>query len=356
MEYQFLKIKYMSGTGNSFRAAAWMKEAAERIKIGAELEQICSGQVKSKNEIQNNSLLGMVFPTYGFTAPWYVLLNTLLLPYGKGRHAYVVATRGALMIESSLFRGFEGSAAYLTAFLLMIKGYKIRGVMGLDMPANMISVHSGLSIEDAKIIIGQAREKADDFMNRILNGEKALYGGFDFLLGLMLLPLSLIYLLFVRFFLAKLFFASDQCTGCGMCAKSCPKKAIIMIGRKNPRPYWKLTCESCMRCMGYCPNRAIEASHLFAGILIFIIAARLPYHFLDDLLALLKVDMGDSFFTTPFEYLGYLLTLSFAYLLFSYFTRIPIINKIFANTTFTRYYRRYHEPDTQLKDISEHVE
>jgi len=169
---------------------------------------------------------------------------------------------------------------------------------------------------------------------------------------LILLPLSLIYLLFVRFFLAKLFFASDQCTGCGLCARSCPKKAIKMIGRKKPRPYWKFTCESCMRCMGYCPNRAIEASHLFAGILIILITTQLPYHFLNDLIVLLKLDMGYHVFNTIIEYLCYLFTLSFAYLLFSYLIRISIINKLFANITYTHYYRRYHEPDTELRDLS----
>jgi len=351
MEYQFLKIKYMTGTGNSFRTAAWMKEFAERKNISAELEQICSHQVKINSKNQKNSLMGIVFPTYGFTAPWFVLRDTLLLPFGKGRHAFVVATKGALMIDAAPFHGFEGSAAYLTAFLLMIKGYKIRGVMGLDMPANMLSVHSGLTIEDSRMIIDQAREKADGFMERILKGEKAPLEGSNLLFGLILLPLSIIYLLFVRFFLAKLFFASDQCTGCGICAKSCPKNAIRMIGRERPRPYWKLTCESCMRCMGYCPNSAVEASHLFAGVLIAILAARLPYHFLGFLLDILKLDISYPIFNTIIEYLCYLFTLSFIYFIFSYFNRIPLINKLFTNTTLTHSYRRYHEPDTELKDI-----
>jgi hypothetical protein len=27
------------------------------------------------------------------------------------------------------------------------------------------------------------------------------------------------------------------------------------------RPYWKLSCESCMRCLNHCPKKAIEAAH-----------------------------------------------------------------------------------------------
>jgi len=38
MHYRFLKIKFMSGTGNSYRAAVWMKEIAQRKGLESELE------------------------------------------------------------------------------------------------------------------------------------------------------------------------------------------------------------------------------------------------------------------------------------------------------------------------------
>lgn len=158
MDYRLMKIKYMSGTENSYRAASWMIESAREKGISAEIAQISTYCRRTAATNKEGTLLGFVFPTYGFTAPWTVIRHALQQPFGKGRHAFVVATKGALMIDSVPIRGFEGSAAYMIALLLMIKGHRIRGVMGLDMPANMINVHSGLTEEDSRIIISQARD------------------------------------------------------------------------------------------------------------------------------------------------------------------------------------------------------
>ena len=40
-----------------------------------------------------------------------------------------------------------------------------------------------------------------------------------------------------------------------------------------------------------------------------------------------------------------------AYALFWLVTRIPAVNAVFAYTTLTRAYRRYHEPDTGEKEM-----
>lgn len=351
MKHNLLKIKYMSGTGNSYRAAIWMKEAAKEKGINSELEQITNHHEKTEAGKMLKALLGFVFPTYGFTAPWRVIWHVLTLPWGKGQYAFVVATKGALMIDSVPFRGFEGSAAYLIALLLLLRGYRIQGVMGLDMPANMINIHNGLSVADSRIIIDQARDKEVAFIDRILDGRKVFWGIPDLLLGLAVFPLSLIYMVFIRFFLPKLFFASDNCSGCGLCSKSCPQKAIKMVGHKKSRPYWKFTCECCMRCMGYCPNRAIESSHLFAAVLILLLAIPIPSRIYNTLSNLFEIPMNYSITYMIINYLCYLLIISIAYYLFFNLVKIRWINKLFSYLTLTHFYRRYHEPDTELKDI-----
>ncbi|BCN32712.1 EFR1 family ferrodoxin [Anaeromicropila herbilytica] len=47
---------------------------------------------------------------------------------------------------------------------------------------------------------------------------------------------------------------SKQCTGCGACAKKCPRKNIIMQGGK---PRFGRKCLFCMRCINICPKNAI---------------------------------------------------------------------------------------------------
>jgi len=54
---------------------------------------------------------------------------------------------------------------------------------------------------------------------------------------------------------AKDFYATDQCIGCGKCARLCPLNNITIRDRK---PVWGDQCSHCMACIGNCPTRGIE--------------------------------------------------------------------------------------------------
>ena len=195
--------------------------------------------------------------------------------------------------------------------------------------------------------------KVGVFVQKILEGERVFKGILPLLFGLMLSPISLGYLVIGRFFLSRLFFASGSCNGCGLCAKSCPVKAIKMVGRNNPRPYWTFSCESCMRCMGYCPNKAVEASHSFAIVLYFITTLPVSFYILDGLTNIITLQHYTFLIKTLIDYIYILVSLLIAYLILSWLIKIPLFNKLCTYTTLTRFYRRYHEPDTLLKDIVE---
>lgn len=53
----------------------------------------------------------------------------------------------------------------------------------------------------------------------------------------------------------KKFYATDDCTGCGYCAKNCPCQAIRM---ENNRPVWKENCSFCLKCIHSCPKQALQ--------------------------------------------------------------------------------------------------
>lgn len=354
MPYQSVTIYFMSGTGNSFRAATWIEEAAREQGADAQVIPIDSGKPAEEIGEGESHLVGLVMPTHGFTTPWQMLRFALRLPRRKGTHALVLPTRAGTKFGPVFLPGLEGTAGYLPALILALKGYRVRGVQGLDMPSNWTALHPGFSRESAEAIITRSRPKVMHWASTILSGKPHFGGMIGLLLGLALLPISLGYLLAGRFFLGRLFFASYRCDGCGVCARNCPAGAIRMLGKKEPRPYWTHRCENCMRCMNYCPKNAIEAGHSWAVILYYVttvpvsdyifnwLGSRIPW-----LASIKRAGLG-----MLLQYGYMLLAISVAYFLFTRAIQVPAINRLFAFTTLTHYYRRYHEPETKLKDMA----
>jgi Pyruvate/2-oxoacid:ferredoxin oxidoreductase delta subunit len=353
MTYREATFYFYTGTGNSYRVAVWMADAIHDAGIAATVQPIESAHPAEKIGQGETALLGLVMPTHGFTAPWAMLSFALRLPRRRHTHAVVIATRAGVRIGSTYFPGFEGTATLLVASILALKGYRIRSMAGIDMPSNWISVHPGLSPDSVAGITARARTRVAHLIAAILSGERRFSSWIVFLLGLLVLPISLAYLLIGRFFLVKLFFASDRCNGCGLCAQHCPNGAIEMRGSgRDSRPYWTFRCESCMRCMAYCPMRAVEASHLL-GVGAYLLAGIIPT---TALLAWLAVRVPVLVFLswTPdwvLESVNAIIAIGLAYPVFHLLLRIRWVHRFFTRATLTYYYRRYREPETTLKDL-----
>ena len=126
-----------------------------------------------------------------------------------------------------------------------------------------------------------------------------------------------------------------------------------MLGRQNRRPYWTYSCESCMRCMNACPVRAVEASHPFA-VLSYFIATIPAWIMLINWMtkqwpALAAMD--NFAVRAVLKYCYILASTALAYGIFIMLARVPLLARLFAITTPTYYYRRYHAPDTNLADL-----
>jgi NAD-dependent dihydropyrimidine dehydrogenase PreA subunit len=164
---------------------------------------------------------------------------------------------------------------------------------------------------------------------------------------LLLAPIALMYFVYGRFWLAKLFFASSACDGCGLCAEKCPTASIRMRGG---RPFWKFSCESCMRCLNVCPRKAVQVSHLLAA-LIGVGGSLLPLALLSRI-----IDPGlPAALREPVNFaVNWLIYIGFIFLasgLVHLLLRARPFNALFTYTSLTRYWRHYIAPGVGAKDF-----
>jgi Pyruvate/2-oxoacid:ferredoxin oxidoreductase delta subunit len=332
-----------SGTGNTRHVAERIAETARTL--GAE------GCVRTPTSTARAyppkpTLLGLLAPTHGFTAPWPILKAALTLPNVRGSDAFVLVTRGGTKIAGRIMPGFEGTAAYLPAALLALRGARIRGVGAIDMPLNWTVIVPPADLASVTAIVERGDAQVDEFSRRVLKGEAVYMGLAQLFLGVLILPLSLGYVLIARLILAKIFFADERCIACGLCEKNCPQGAVKLHG-KGRHPYWTYLCQNCMRCMSDCPTSAIQGGQawlLFYGWLISLPVAKVAAHAVSRALGL-----SNNLTTSAVGFLfgvGWIaVAVWFAYGLLWLGLFVPGLRFLLSRATFTRLYRRYPGPE-----------
>lgn len=357
IQYKTVSFYFMSGTGNSYRVACWMKEYSEKQGLTTTLLPMDKAFPDRQIEDSKETLIGFFMPTHGFTAPWSVIKFALKMPHVKHARAICVATQGRLKFGRVFIPGLSATATFIIALILAIKGYRVRGVHSINMPSNWMALHSGQKLRSVQSIINKARQPSVKFIRHILSGKRHWLTGLnivEFLLGIFFIPISLAYLLYGKIFLAKVFYTNSRCNGCGLCSDYCPNHAIKMVGKKSSFPYWTYHCESCMRCMAYCPEQAIEV-HQSWGVLVLYLSSFSIFYTLAKILTAWMPGfplLHGVLLKRIFHYIFYLTVIGFSYLILFRVTKFPVINKLFSITTLTTIYRRYKEPGTRISDLS----
>jgi ferredoxin len=293
-------------------------------------------------------LLGLLAPTHGFTAAWPIMKAALTIPHVRGVDAFVLVTRGGTRVAGRVFAGFEGTAGYLPAAVLALRGARVRGVGAVDMPLNWTVIVPSFDSEGVATIMRRGDAQADLFAQRILDGRTSFGGLGQLALGILILPLSLGYLLIARLLLAKMFFADERCTSCGTCERGCPQRAVRLVGRVQ-RPYWSYDCQNCMRCMSTCPTEAIQGGQAWLVLYVWLIALPVGALSATALLGSLGAS-GSAAYTAVRLLAGYLwivVAVWLAYVVLWVGLLVPGVRFVLARATFTRLYRRYRGPDTR---------
>lgn len=346
--YKNLLIYYFSGTGNALIASRWITQCAQKKGLKTNLVSIDRFKKIIVPPAKGKRLIGFCYPTHGFNLPWIMLKFIIKFPILKEGDVFLLNSRAGSKIFKWFAPGISGIAQILPALILLIKGFRIKGMFPLDMPSNWISVHPGFSHRTVTDIFARCRVMVDEFCKKIFS-ERTYFRPNVFIMlpiDIALAPIAFMYFIYGRFYFAKIFIASTDCDTCRLCETKCPTASIKII---NKRPFWKFTCESCMRCINICPLKAIQVSHSLA-VLILVISSLLPIALI---LQLFYSFIPTSLIKPAGYFIRWGITLSLFFIISGFvflLIRLKLINKVFTATSLTKYWKHYLAPGIKAKD------
>lgn len=251
-------IYYFSGTGNSLTNARNIAEGladAEVVSIPHALSPGPQGTVPEPGSQSTSRRIGFVFPTYAYGLPRIVeeFIEKAELP----ADAYYFA------VASNC--GIPGPVLRRLARLLRKNGCRLHaGFSVLDESSSLINDPERDGIQRMMISLnrGQFPEKSIDRMDEIIRTIEAeeehraeTSNRLTNFIG------SLLNRMASSSFptMAKNFWVTDVCSGCGKCVKLCPRGNIRI---ENGRPVWGDDCEMCHACIQWCDREAVQYSGL----------------------------------------------------------------------------------------------
>ncbi len=355
-------VYFASGTGNSYLVAAWFRDACEAKGIPAVLIPTTRALPSRDITPSSGELLALAFPTHGGLPPWSVIKFLLRMPRRKGTAFLCLPTRGSFFVGPVLVPGAAILASFLPSILLLFKGFRPVGAASFDMPVNMTSVHPTVTARHAARVASRAKRKLDRLADKFFCSGSLwptwnnLYEAVWSLVLLYFIPLFFpLYLVVGRFFMGKIMFATERCTGCGTCAASCPAGALVMKGKKPQRPFWRYNCEHCLRCLNFCPHRAVGASLPWAAFLWWLGAAVAAGCAVFARLAALVPGLGSfrGYWTVELaNSVVYYPVIIAAYVLFYFLTRWKPLSALLSRTCPSFFLGQYRAPGTSLKDLT----
>ncbi len=356
--YDQVSMYVYSGTGNALKAARWIADEAEAVGTKSEvtlIDHLTRSRSTEPGFEGERTLLGFLYSTHGFCAPWTMLKFLFRFPRRGDRDvdAFLVNTRGGLKVGSLRTPGVSGLAVLIPLIILWLKGYRVIGTRPLDMPSSWHQLHPALSSRAIAYITGHCHGQVVSYAARLLAGQRAFNGWWTLPLDLALTPITILYLLVGRYGLGKLQMASADCNGCRLCEKLCPCNAIEI---RKGRPFWTIRCESCMRCMSVCPKRATQTAHSATVLLTipFVVLIPLIHHLVWPFVELLPQMLH------PLGWLLYglfwlvltIVSVVVPYWLLDRLWRIKVVNDAFTYTSLTKYFRRYLALGITKRDLT----
>ena len=247
-------IFYYTGTGNTARAVDVIKKEFSSKSYIVRTTRVDAATSPPAPPLD---LAIIAFPVYAWMAPVSLQRFLRKFPRGAARCA-VVAVRGGVP-EKDAVGGYSGGAIEQVERILTRKGYEVTTSADAGYPDNWTQFVAPLQSGDVTATCSKGDDEIRAVMKTFKSGKRSIYRAK--LLPKMITGLiAALFLVIGRKGLGSCFIADEKCNSCGICAKHCPTRTIVMRGKKNARPFWRFTCEACNRCINICPKHSIQLS------------------------------------------------------------------------------------------------
>lgn len=241
-------LAYFSGTGCTKQAADCLEK--ELLKQGLQVQQINIAEQESYHN--RADLLIVLSPVYAFRLAEITEKWTKKLPHADGTPAAVIAVSGAGEISPNT------ACRVKCKHILKTKGYDVIYETMIVMPSNFtIQAEQQLNLDLLHIL----PQKVSRIVSEIMTGKKVSLK--PKLQDRVFSVLGKAEHLGAAVFGSSIH-ASQDCSQCGKCVRSCPEKNIRMV---NGRPKFGFHCLLCMKCIYSCPCKALSPRILKFAVL-----------------------------------------------------------------------------------------
>lgn len=240
-----LAVFYFSGTGNTRYITEYL---CRKLSSNYSCEVRDLMQVGNPAEVLRDADVVLIaFPIYGSAPP---------IPVRNFVHQCGTALRDkrTIIVETQYF--FSGDGTATIGRTLKKYGAKLIGAEIFNMPNNLADckafpVKNGEEIQKK---LKKAKQRADRFAKRILNGRARLRGFSVFSHGVGFFSQRKFWMQGEKAKRDRLKVDPRRCVGCGLCVKKCPVGNLRLEGG---RACASGECVLCYRCVNLCPKKAI---------------------------------------------------------------------------------------------------
>lgn len=234
-------VLYFSATGNTEYIAQELARCLEDECVNL-LDRI---KRNDHSLLHSEKPFVICAPVYVCEMPRFLSKYLKKQTFSGSKDVYFIFTSG----------GYCGISGPLAKSMFRKKGMNYHGHAEFKMPRNYVAndAYPMLSPEEVTERILNARQMIAPVAADIRAGKKLKARHVFFFEMIITLPFNPVWTkIKLR---AKDFYSTDNCIGCGKCAKLCPLNNITL---KDKKPVWSDQCSHCMACIGNCPTRGIE--------------------------------------------------------------------------------------------------